>query len=98
MFLVNASASEPGTEYLANRCSRYCHNHGCPHIEQKIEMHKGQYPILLKLKSIYDGNIALLHNNGMGLSYQQANLLIYVLLSPALMLILLWLAIRKRKI
>ena len=97
VIVVNSTMNKPTDLLLENQCSRYCHNNGCPHVESKLEKHATQYPMLSRLKGIYDMNIALLHQNGMGMSYQQANLFIYVLLLPSLMVLLLWGALRKRK-
>lgn len=76
------------------QCTRYCHDKGCIHYERNI----GSNSIFRKTaEKIYSKNIQLLHQNGMGLSYAEANLLIYVVLIPFFSAILLWGIIRKGK-
>ncbi|MCI5057825.1 MAG: hypothetical protein MRY83_17055 [Flavobacteriales bacterium] len=83
-------------DYDPNQCSRYCHDKGCYHIEKKFSDSTGEN--WFKLGSeVYRKNILLLKNNGLGLSYKEINLLIYVLLLPIIAFLLLFNLVRKWK-
>ncbi|MEM1009929.1 MAG: hypothetical protein AAGJ35_13105 [Myxococcota bacterium] len=90
MVLVNRQAPEPTHQRLETRCSRFCHDRYCPHFEAKTG--KGHR----LLRTLYKKNIALLKANGVGLTYEEANLLVYVVLAPMVLGLLFWLALRKR--
>jgi hypothetical protein len=94
MVLVNET-SEPYTfEYRKDKCTRYCHNHSCPHTTEKYKNNKSS--TFSAFEKIYTGNIGWLKNNGMGLSYKEINLLLYAGLTPLIMTLLLWGALRKQ--
>jgi len=82
MFGVNRSGAKPSSKYDAKKCTRFCHNHQCLHFNNK-------------LKTSILPPINLLKNNTLNLSYQEINLLVYVLILPIILLILLYGIIRK---
>lgn len=85
VILVNESHPDMSHEYLPDQCSRYCHDHACPHAD-----------LSPRQQQLYAANLSWLTNNPFGLSYQAVNLLIYVLLLPFLILFFLWTLLRKR--
>lgn len=96
MVIVNSSLPKPSTKQNTQQCTRYCHNHSCLHFNQRFVKVKENIPDAEKLRKLYVGNIQWLHQNGIGLSYQNANLFIYVVLFPCLSLLLIWGLLRKR--
>jgi len=96
MFFVNHFSPPPTHGYDPNRCSRYCHDKGCRHVEQRYAGLKNSF-IVKAAGTLYNGNIALLGNLP-GLNYKQACILIYLIGFPLpwLFLIVLVLAQRRR--
>ncbi|MCI4671033.1 MAG: hypothetical protein MRZ79_23045 [Bacteroidia bacterium] len=91
MWGVNASQPKATHQFDPNKCTRFCHDKGCPHFERR----KNSFPDWAV--SLYQSNISMLKNNVFGLSYREANVLLYVLLVPILSLTLLWGLLRKKK-
>jgi hypothetical protein len=85
--LVNAVSPSPTQQYLPGRCTRYCEAHGCLHFNYKF---KNTDELLSKWwYQLYRWNVKML--NGMPfLNYHQANILMYFILYPLLMLVLLY--------
>ncbi|MFT5619048.1 MAG: hypothetical protein ACI85I_002285, partial [Arenicella sp.] len=48
-------------------------------------------------RKLYFDNIRLLKNNGLGLTYKEMNLLVYVISYPILVLLLFWNVLPKNK-
>ena len=92
MIVVNEMHETPSVK-RETRCSRYCHNNGCPHIKEQLKKNPSSWKKMIK--KTFDWNVGALHKNSIGLSYQKINILIYILLFPLVMAILLWGAIRK---
>ena len=92
MVVVNETSEAPTFSYYSKKCTRYCHNHGCLHVYTKYDIHSKGY--LKAMDSLYKANIQWLKHNGLGLSYAEINLLLYVIVLPLLMLLLLWGAVR----
>ncbi|MEO0471599.1 MAG: hypothetical protein AAF206_18360 [Bacteroidota bacterium] len=77
------------------KCSRFCHDRYCPHWKDSTQSVKsGSFYDLAQ--QAYDTNILWLRHNGLGLSYAEMNILVYLILFPILSLLLLWGLIRKR--
>jgi len=93
MVIVNENAVAPTFDFRETTCTRYCHNHACPHtmLEEGVVAGNGV------LAQVYNANIKWLKNNPFGMSYQEVNLAIYVIGFPGLMAFLLWGLIRKRR-
>jgi hypothetical protein len=96
MVIVNETSNPPIDNFDQGQCTRYCHNIICKHTKEKYEANNNV--IINKLESIYFSNISWLRNNNLGLSYKEINLLIYVFGIPLMMILLLWGAIRKKKL
>jgi hypothetical protein len=94
--IVNSVSSKPANAYRANECTRYCHDHGCPHYEKKIAAAK-EGSLSLKFYALYNWNIRALRQNPFGLSYQEMNIELYVIFFPTLWIILSYFAFRKGK-
>ncbi len=86
MIMVNETSPAPSSQLDQSACTRYCHNHGCPHGTLSGWQAK-----------VYAANINWLKANPFGLSYQQMNLLLYVILFPLMIVFALWSLIRKRR-
>ena len=90
VFVINFFAPSPSHEHQEERCTRYCHDHFCPHfIQQQAQPSSLSY-------RLYSANVHWLKNNPFGLAYRDINLWLYVVLAPMLMLLLLFLALRKK--
>lgn len=93
------SNNKPTNLLLKDMCSRYCHNHGCPHEIDKYKSKTWIQPYYLPLRKLYFSNINLLHVLGKGgLGYKIINLIVYVSILPLILTMLLWGAIRKKKV
>lgn len=90
--MVNEFSPKPTFEFNEDTCTRFCHNKGCKHYHNKNKDNLSS-SILFEL---YKKNISWLKKKPFGLSYQEMNLLIYVILGPILIIFLLWGIIRKR--
>ncbi|MEM1215073.1 MAG: hypothetical protein AAGJ82_05285 [Bacteroidota bacterium] len=86
---VNTSQGTPSSQRLSDQCSRYCHNAGCRHYTAE---HVPPW-----VKRWYEWHISLFHHNPFGLSYKMANMLVYELIYPLVLLLLWWNLIRPRK-
>lgn len=94
MFVVNYFSSPPTHEKHSYRCTRYCHDHGCLHVENRYSGLNNCW-MLNAAGALYKGNIALLGKIP-GLTYKQANILIYVICFPLLWLFLIMLVLGQR--
>lgn len=79
----------PSDPALAEVCTRYCHDHGCPHHAEDIDWGS---PALRVARQAYLTNLAWLRAPAMG--YRHTNLAVYVVGAPSvfagLLLIALW--------
>lgn len=94
LIVVNSFSSPPTYSYVEDKCSRYCHNQGCPHFEKKLKDGKNR---LLSEPAFrfYQWNISALKNNFLGISYRDMNLLLYVIFLPLLMVLLAYTGFKK---
>ncbi len=90
-FICLVNWLNPKTENTFNpeKCTRYCHSVNCQHSQGGKGM-KDWSLFAQSMGKLYFSNIRLLKNNGLGLSYQEMNLLIYVIIYPTLVLLLSW--------
>jgi hypothetical protein len=87
MAFINAVSPEPTVQYLPERCTRYCEAHGCLHFNHKF---KSTDELLSKWwYQLYRWNVRML-NRIPYLDYHQANILVYFMLYPFLILVLLY--------
>ena len=78
---VNAAAPHPPTTVLvAGRCTRYCHNHACPHATPATS------PAYFRLRPLYGLTVRALSAGGGGTAYVVANLLVFLVAIPLLLL------------
>lgn len=89
---VNEFSRAPSHQYEASHCTRACHDKGCKHYRKRVETKA----VSGRLTKLYVANIRWLKQNPLGLSYQAMNLLLYVFISPLLILLLIWGLIRKK--
>ena len=92
LVLVNETAPGPTSAFDPDRCTRYCHDQGC--------LHAGSASTLLNstpVKNAYEAHIAFLKHNPLGISYQAANLLLFLVLYPAAFLMLWFRLFRKHQ-
>ncbi|MFD2787361.1 hypothetical protein [Hymenobacter rubripertinctus] len=88
-FAVNAAAPHPPTAALvAGRCTRYCHDHACPHTTLATS------PAYYRLRPLYGLTIRALSAGGGGTAYVIANLLVYLVVIPLLLLRLTYAVLR----
>lgn len=92
MVIVNEAREQPSAKKEI-KCSRYCHNHSCPHFRKKLKANPSDWN--KKIKKSFDRDVTALHKNPLSLSYQNINILVYVLGFPTIMAILLWGVLRK---
>lgn len=90
--LVNQSHPASTHRYEENRCTRYCHDHECPHFEQKLQ---AKNRLAQQINPIYRRTIIGLQQNALGWSYKSINLFIFVFGLPLITAVLLWNLIRK---
>lgn len=95
LFLVDGLSPAPTNRLIAERCTRYCHDHPCPHFAERA-VGLNSIPGFNGMRFLYRKNIELL-GRVPGLTYEQANLLIYVVLLPAAWLTLFWVVIAQRR-
>ena len=94
MWTVNHFSPAFTHNKIANRCTRYCHDHGCPHSKRHFSFLLSEN-LSEKLRVLYCKNIEILGRIP-GLTYKQANILIYVILFPAFWMALFWIVIGQR--
>jgi hypothetical protein len=87
-YYINETGPPPTEKLLADRCSRYCEHHGCPHATA------ANSPAFFRLRPLYVGTIKALALGGMGL-YAAANIALYVVLIPLLLVWLTYGALRN---
>ncbi|MFD2787391.1 hypothetical protein [Hymenobacter rubripertinctus] len=88
-FVVNYTASRPPTTaQVAGRCTRYCHDHACPHATPATS------PAYFRLRPLYGLTIRALSAGGGGTAYVLANLLVYLVVIPLLLLRLTYAVLR----
>ena len=95
MVIINLMAPAPTLQHLDNSCTRYCHNVNCPHFQQNFKQYEHTLPMANTLRTLYSSNIQALKQNGLGMSYKQVNLFIYVFGFPLITIALAWGAFRK---
>ncbi len=88
-FAVNYTAPRPPTaELVAGRCTRYCHDHVCPHAVA------ANSPAYFRLRPLYGLTIRVLSAGGGGPVYVLANLLVFLVGIPLLLLRLTYTVLR----
>ncbi len=90
---VNEAMGPSHHRYDPARCTRYCHDHGCPHVQQRYDFKNDTAARFAK--QVYDANIRALGRGGV--SYANMNLLVYVVLFPLLVSLLLLGALWPRR-
>jgi hypothetical protein len=81
----------PSTHATAERCTRACHDRGCVHLGQKVDLER---PAARAAEALYLANIRALRGPSMG--YRDTNLAVYLLGFPAIGGVLLWGALWRR--
>ncbi|MFL5753962.1 MAG: hypothetical protein ACJ76F_11185 [Bacteroidia bacterium] len=95
LVLVNSFSSAPTFAYRVDQCTRYCHNKGCRHFNDKLSAEKNSSWLSKKAFEFYSWNISALKKNFLGISYRDMNLLLYVVFLPLLLLLLTYTGFRK---
>lgn len=89
---VNSAAPHPPTAArVAGRCTRYCHDHACPHVTPVNS------PAYHRLRPLYEFTIRALASGGSGAAYVMANLLVFVVVIPLLLLRLTYAVLRDAR-
>lgn len=91
MIGVNTFSPTPTDQAIAAYCTRACHTYGCAHYPEAAPA--GSFKKMVK--EVYVQNILWLRHNPLGISYQEMNILVYVVISPVLFILLIWGVIRK---
>lgn len=86
-YYLNASAPAPTSAYSPTRCTRYCALHGCRHAT------RANSPAYFRLRPLYAATVRGLQAGG-ARNYVLVNILVYLLLVPALLLWLTYGALR----
>jgi hypothetical protein len=95
LVLVNSFSPVPTFAYRVDKCTRYCHNKGCKHFNDKLSAKKNPTWLSKKAFGFYSWNISALKYNFLGISYRDMNLLLYVVFLSLLMLALIYTGFRK---
>ncbi|WP_426491243.1 hypothetical protein [Hymenobacter sp. 102] len=91
-FAVNSAAPHPPTAArVAGRCTRYCHDHACPHALP------ANSPAYFRLRPLYGLTIRVLSAGGGGPMYVLANLLVFLVGIPLLLLHLTYAVLRDAR-
>ncbi|MBF9142214.1 hypothetical protein [Hymenobacter properus] len=85
---INETSPAPTTARLANRCSRYCEAHACPHAT------RANSTAYLRLRPLYNATVRGLMGGGRQW-YAEANILFYIVLVPLLLVGLTYGALRN---
>ena len=86
---VNSAAPHPPTAaWVATRCTRFCHDHACPHATPSNS------PAYHRLRPLYELTIRALAAGGGGAAYVLANLLVFLVVIPLLLLRLTYAVLR----
>lgn len=89
---VNSAAPHPPTAArVATRCTRYCHDHACPHATP------ANSPAYNRLRPLYELTIRVLAAGGSGAAYVLANLLVFLVAIPLLVLRLTYAVLRDAR-
>lgn len=89
---VNTAAPYPPTEArAATHCTRYCHDHACPHAT------RANSPAYFRLRPLYDGTVRALSAGGGGSAYILANLLVFLVGIPLVLLRLIYAVVRDAR-
>lgn len=75
----------PSTHAQRASCTRACHDRGCVHLPQKIDVER---PVVRAARAVYVANIRALRQPAFG--YRDTNLLVYVVGAPSVAAVLLW--------
>jgi hypothetical protein len=91
-FAVSTAAPHPPTASRApTYCTRYCHNHACPHATL------ANSPAYFRLRPLYEGTVQTLSAGGKGAPYILANLLVFLVAIPVLLLRLTYAVLRDAR-
>ncbi|MBT9392292.1 hypothetical protein KLP40_03875 [Hymenobacter sp. NST-14] len=91
-FAVNSAAPHPPTAALvAGRCTRFCHDHACPHATPATS------PAYYRLRPLYGLTIRVLSAGGGGAAYVLANLFVFLVVIPLLLLRLTYAVLRDAR-
>ena len=77
MLVFNRLALLPEGAFRPDRCTRFCHDHGCSHLEA------------VWIQQPLEANMRWLQDNPLGWSYERINLFLYGGLLPLIILFLL---------
>lgn len=92
-----ARTALPAEPYRADRCTWYCHNHGCPHKPLLPRALSGDDGLFGKtIGALKRAGTAMVPSNP-SIGYGVANLLFFCVLWPGLMFGLLVVAVRQRR-
>ena len=94
MWLVNRSSPPPTHHQVTSRCTRYCHDRACPHFASQSQILRFA-PYFKEMVILYRKNIEILGSLP-GLTYKQANILIYVIAFPVFWISILCIIVRQR--
>jgi hypothetical protein len=92
-----ARVALPAEPYRADRCTWYCHNHGCPHRPKLPGVLSGDDGLFGKTIGALKHAGSTLVPSDPAVGYGVANLLVFCALWPGLMLALLVIAVRQRR-
>lgn len=91
-YYINSTAPHrPTTAYHVGYCTRYCAMHGCRHATA------ANSPAYFQLRPLYRATVRGLHAGGAA-NYAAVNILFYLLLLPALLLWLVYGALRNAQL
>jgi len=82
----------PSTHVRADHCTRACHDRGCAHLPDKVDVNR---PVVRLARQVYEANIEALRAPSFG--YRDTNLLVYVLGFPVAFALLLPLVLWPRR-
>ena len=89
---VNTAAPHPRTAaYAPTYCTRYCHDHTCSHATP------ANSPAYFQLRPLYGSTVRALSAGGGGAAYILANLLVFLVTLPLLLLRLTYAVLRDAR-
>ncbi|WP_022826281.1 hypothetical protein [Hymenobacter norwichensis] len=90
--VINTAAPHPPTAARTpTHCTRYCHNHACPHATP------ANSPAYFQLRPLYGSIVRALATGGGGTTYILANLLVFLVAIPLLLLRLTYAVLRDAR-